>query len=316
MQSVKRIVLAGIIFLGAMGGFGVSGTAAFSPSNAGGSEPDRAVWKYLAYRGNHFLGKVKTEVSLADLPAKEARKQLISIPEGNPLETSTAPVMVIDVQSNVDPLFRATDLSGSRAWFSSDNAAALQRIRFRRGNDIWQNTYRFTQSGVYRIRKKPDRADEQQLEPAHWTRIKESFFPYQPVGPESKIVMEPTGLLYLASHLDLRSTTGPRSLYVFDRKQLHEVTVQVNERRRLKVSYIEKGRQKEIQRQGLKDAVRISFKPRALVSQGEQPEQFSFMGLKGDFEIYIDPASRIPVQVSGQIARIGKIHIRLQTVEF
>ena len=64
------------------------------------------------------------------------------------------------------------------------------------------------------------------------------------------------------------------------------------------------------------DTVRISFKTRAQVPRGEQPEQFSFMGLKGDFEIYIDPARRIPVQVSGQIARIGKIHIRLQAVEF
>jgi hypothetical protein len=53
-----------------------------------------------------------------------------------------------------------------------------------------------------------------------------------------------------------------------------------------------------------------------MVPQDEQPEEFSFMGLKGDFEIYIDAATRIPVQVSGQISRIGKVHIRLQTVEF
>ena len=316
MQTVKRIVLAGMVFLGAMGGLGVSKTAALSPANDGEPEPQRALWKNLFFRGSHFLGTAETLVSLAGIPAADARKQLISIPEGNLLEATASPVMVIDVQSKADPLFGSDEFTVSRAWFLSQKGIALQRIRSRRGDDIWQNTYRFAQSGVYRIRKKPGRADEQQLEPAHWTRIKESFFPYQPAGPESKIVMEPTGLLYLASNLDMRSPTGPRSLYVFDRKQLHEVTVQVNERRRLEVSYIEKGYQKVNQREGMMDAVRISFKTRALVPQGEQPEEFSFMGLKGDFDIYIDPASRIPVQVSGKIARIGKIHIRLQTVEF
>ena len=315
MQSIKRIVL-GVIFFGVLGGIGVNGTAAFSPANARESEPDRVLWKNLSYRGSHFLGDATTEVSLAEVPAGDAQKQLISIPEGNPPGACASPVMVIDVRSEVDPLFGAAELSGSRAWFSSDNAAALQRIRSRRGDDIWQNSYRFTQSGVYRIRKKPGRADEKQLEPAHWTRIKESFFPYQPAGPESKIVMEPTGLLYLAANFDLRSTTGPRSLYVFDRKQLHEVTVQIHERRRLKVSYIEKGRQKEVQREGMTDAVRISFQPRALVAQGEQPEKFSFMGLKGDFDIFFDQVTNLPVQISGKISTFGKVDIKLEEVSF
>ena len=316
MQTVKRIVLAGMVFLVAVGGLGASKTVALSPANDGKPEPQRALWKNLSFRGSHFLGTAETLVSLAAIPAADARKQLISIPEGNLLETSASPVMVIDVQSKADPLFGSDEFTVSRSWFLSQKGIALQRIRSRRGDDIWQNTYRFAQSGVYRIRKKPGRADEQQLEPAQWTRVKESFFPYQPAGAESKIVMEPTGLLYLASNLDMRSPKGPRSLYVFDRKQLHEVTVQVNERRHLKVSYIEKDSQKEIKREGMVDAVKISFKPRALAPQGEQPEEFSFMGLKGDFEIYIDPASRLPVQVSGKVAGIGKIHIRLQTVEF
>jgi len=122
--------------------------------------------------------------------------------------------------------------------------------------------------------------------------------------------------LYLVSDLEIRSPSAPRCLYVFDRKQLHAVEVEVSGRRRLKVSYLEKSLKKEIKREGMIDAVEISFKPRALVAHGEQPEQFSFMGLKGDFEIYIDAVSKIPVQVSGQIAGIGKIHIRLYAVEF
>ena len=110
--------------------------------------------------------------------------------------------------------------------------------------------------------------------------------------------------------------TAPRELYVFDREQLHQVKFQVSGRQRLEVSYIEKTLKKDIPRQGMIDAIRISFKPRALVPPDKQPEKFSFMGLKGDFEIYIDSATRVPVQVSGQISRFGNVHIRLQSVEF
>jgi len=276
----------------------------------------RVLWKHLSYRGKHLLGKVKTDVDLAVIPAGEIQKVLIPLPEGNPLQASTTHVMVIDVQSAVDPLFGANDLTGSQAWFIPGDATALQRIRFRKGDDIWQNTYRFTQKGVYRLRKKPGRADEKILAPKHWTKIKESFYPYHDKHPGSQAVLEPTGLLYLVSAFDFMKQTAPRSLYVFDRKQLHQVKIHVSGRQRLKVSYLEKTLKKDIRREGMIDAVKISFKPRAMALQNEQPEEFSFMGLKGDFEIYIDGATRIPVQVSGQISRIGKIHIRLQTVEF
>ncbi|MEJ2286682.1 MAG: hypothetical protein P8X85_24175 [Desulfobacterales bacterium] len=316
MQMVRKILLAGLVFLGAMGVFDPDRITALSPATAGESEPVQVLWKHLSYRGSHFLGDAATEVSLTDVPAAEVRKQLIAAPEGRPLEAAACTVMVIDVQSTVDPLLGATDLSGSRAWLMSDNAAALQRIRSRHGDDIWQNTYRFTESGVYRIRKKPARADEKQLAPQHWTRIKESFYPYPLQIPEAQAVTEPTGLLYLISALDLGPQAAARSLYIFDRKQLHEVKVQVNGSQRLKVSYVEKDSNREIKRQGMVDAIKIAFQPRALAPHGEQPETFSFMGLKGEFEIYVDAASRIPVQVSGQISKIGKIHIRLQSVEF
>jgi len=316
MQPVRRIVLAGVILLGTLCAFIIPGTPMVSRAHANESGAHPGLWKYLAFRGNHFLGKVNTEVFLADLPANEAQKILISIPQGSPLEASTPRVLVIDVQSKVAPLLGAIDLSGSQAWFSPDDATALQRIRSRRGDDIWQNTYRFSPQGVYRVRKKPARAEEKKLSPEHWNRIKTTFYPYPPLNPESGPVLEPAGLLYLASFLDVGSQTASRRLYVFDRKQLHEVRMDVEGRRRLKVSYLEKGHQQEVQRDGMIDAVKISFKPRALIAQGQPPEQFSFMGLRGDFDIYLDPANRIPVQISGQISRIGQIHIRLQIVEF
>ncbi len=311
---LKKIVLALAALLAAMGFFNGPGAAQSSLESKTGA--GHVLWNQLRYRGNHFLGKVETVVSLAGLPAKEARKELITSPEGQALEASGTQLMVIAVQSTVEPLFGVNELTGSQAWLKPDDAAVLQRIRLREGDDIWQNTYRFTDTGVYRLRKKPGGAGEQKLAPEHWTKIKASFYPYQDGRHRSQAVLEPTGLLYLVSAPDFIKQTTPRSLDVFDRKQLHQVQVQVGGHQRLKVSYLEKTLKKEIRREGMIDVVRIVFKPRALVARDEQPEEFSFMGLKGDFEIYIDGATGVPVQVSGEIPGIGKLHIRLHTVAF
>ena len=309
-----KIVKAGAVSLAVLCFFYAPGAAESFPT--GRPEAGQFLWKNLSYQSKNFLGKVETVVSLADLPAKEAQGVLIPIPQGNPLQASTARVMVIDVQSTVEPLFGVNELTGSQVWFSPSDAAALQRIRSRKGDDIWQNTYRFTEKGVYRLRRKPAGVDEKKLAPEHWTKIKASFYPYQDRGSGSQNVLEPTVLLYLVSALDFMKPTAPRSLYVFDRKQLHQVEVHVDGLQRLKVSYIEKKPGKDVRTEGMIDTVKISFKPRALVPRHEQPEDFSFLGLKGDFEIYIDAATRIPVQVSGQISGIGTVQIRLQTVAF
>jgi hypothetical protein len=250
------------------------------------------------------------------LSAEAAQKVLIQAPKRSALQVSTAPVKVIDIQTAVNPLIGAKDLTRSQAWFSPGDAAALQRIRFRQGDDVWQNFYRFTKKGVYRLRKKPGHGQEKNLAPEHWTKIKESFYPYPDKGPGPQAVLEPAGLMYLASARVFMQQADPRRLYVFDRKQLHEVKVHVSGRLRLKASYIEKNRENDIQRQEMIDALKISFKPRALAPRDEQPEDFSFMGLKGDFDIYIDAATGVPVQISGRISRIGKVDIRLQTLAF
>ena len=105
-------------------------------------------------------------------------------------------------------------------------------------------------------------------------------------------------------------------LCVFNKQQLHQVKVSVDGLRTLKVNYLEKSGTNQTRRNNAIDAIKISFQPHSLALNNEDPEEFSFLGLKGDFDIYVDQDSGLPVQVSGKIATFGKIDIRLQTVEF
>jgi hypothetical protein len=316
MKSFRpKIVLSGAVILVALGFqivFGAVNISAACDPDAG-----KVFWRHLAYKGKHFLGKVETDVSLVGLPADEVQCLLIPVPEGNVVQVSSSHVMVISVQSVVDPLIGANDLNltRSRAWFMPVKATALQLIRYRKGDDIWQNTYRFSQKGVYRLRKKPGFAEEKDLPPAQWTKIKESFYPYSDKFPGGCSVLEPTGLLYLVSSVDFIKRADPLILYVFDRKQLHQVKAYVSGHRRIEVDYLAKTPKNEVRKQGKIDAVKVSFSPKALAPKDTEPEEFSFLGLKGDFEIYIDSTSRLPVQVTGTIKGLGEVSIMLREVE-
>jgi hypothetical protein len=88
----------------------------------------------------------------------------------------------------------------------------------------------------------------------------------------------------------------------------------VNGRKRLKVNHLEKYDQKDILKDESIEVLKISFEPRAMVIEGQEPRVFSFLGLKGNFDIYIDKNSRVPVQISGKLPIVGNIDIPLREV--
>jgi hypothetical protein len=92
------------------------------------------------------------------------------------------------------------------------------------------------------------------------------------------------------------------------------VAVTAGGSRQLTVNYLEASPGKQIRREDAVEVHRISFQTRILNPADKKLEVFSFLGLQGDFEIYVDRTTRIPVQISGQIPGIGNLDIRLDEV--
>jgi hypothetical protein len=241
---------------------------------------------------------------------------LIGVPQQVALQASEPQTSLMTVQSAVDPLMGSNELISSQAWFLSDNAAALQRIQLRQGGDMWQNIYRFTSEGAYRLRKKPNSIDEKKLPPEQWTKIKESFYPIDGKKLDCACVLEPSGLLFLAAAINFGVVETPLSVCVFNKEQLHRVTVSMSDGQPLRVNYLEMIGHHEIRTDAIIEGMKLSFQPRALVPADTEPEAFSFLGLRGDFDIFIDPASHLPVQINGQILGFGNVQINLQKVKF
>ena len=55
----------------------------------------------------------------------------------------------------------------------------------------------------------------------------------------------------------------------------------------------------------------LSLKARA-VNTGKAIDNFTFVGLQGNIKIYIDPETRIPVQLKGDYKGLGEVKLKLR----
>jgi len=164
------------------------------------------------------------------------------------------------------------------------------------------------------LRKKPKDSREENLPLNQWTKIRNHFYLYGDKGLECPQILEPASLLYIVSAIDLRTADLPLNLCVFNKKQLHQVKVSIAESQSLKVNYLEKREDRHFRVNKKIDAIKISFHTNSLAPEKLEPEAFSFLGLKGDFDIYMDKTLRIPIRVSGKTSVFGKLDIILQEV--
>jgi hypothetical protein len=291
------------------------GSGAGNAGSAFELKADAVLWDRLSYRAKSILGKVKTDVHLMAVPTKAGADLLMTDAAGEALQPSGATVFILTVHSNIIPLIGSDEILKTQSWFNPNDATALQRVRQRLGKEKWQKSYRFTEIGVLRQRTKPQDQRENELPPQRWTKVKEAFYAYNSEGLKCTAILEPSALLYLVSAIDFEIQELPLSLCVFNKKQLHRVNVSLSGQRRISVNYLEKAKGRQIRRDKNIEAVLLSFEPRALVAEDTQPETFSFLGLKGKFEVYIDKATHLPVQISGKISTFGQIDIKLQEAE-
>jgi len=305
-------VIGGLLLLIGLGLLANSSQAQSSSSNK--FESARVPWRSLCYKANSVFGKVTTEIRLAELPAKEVTHLLTAASQGKVLQVSADTMMIITVHSDIKPLFGSNEILKTQAWYDPGDGKALQRDRLFLGSEKWQKRYRFTDQGVFRLRTKPLDSKEDELPPEQWTKVREEFYDYNLEGLNCSAVIEPSGLFYLVSANSFKPQELPLSLCVFNKKQLHRLDVSLEGHQRIKLNYLENSEGNQIRREKEIDAARISFKPRALVPEGKEHEEFSFLGLNGDFDIFIDKATKLPVQISGKILTFGKIDIKLQEV--
>ena len=278
-------------------------------------DPHRIPWSRLSFQAANFWVNVSSQIQLSLPAASELDAVLLKTPRGNPIQPASSQAARITIQTTIDHRLRSPVNIFNRIWFDPTDAAAIARIRIRRGQDDFKKIYRFTDQGVFRHRIEPKNRKEASLEPEKWTDVKDSFYPYDRFNLGCDDITERSLLIYILSAAPLVQNDKPLSVCVFGKRALHQVTLQSTGTRSTPVDYVEKKLQVEIRKEGHTTATEIAISAEPIEPGQPEVENFSFLGFQKDILIHIDPVSHLPVQISGTIPTVGKTHLRLNKVE-
>jgi hypothetical protein len=145
--------------------------------------------------------------------------------------------------------------------------------------------------------------------PELWGDVTTDFYPY----PASRVmpVIEPGALLYILSAAEFESPGDRLELTAFTHRGYHRIVALVEGEDRIEVEYTQRPGTFQRSVAGAIDVLRISL--RGADTQSETPD-LQLFGLEGEVEVFLEPRSRIPVEVRGRISILGEVRVRLRQV--
>lgn len=297
--------LAGVALLIAFLMGGTAETVAESPV----FDPDRVRWSQLDFLASKFAVTATSEVQMRTESASAAASRWLRPPTGQPVIPQSSDVVRVELRSEVLGKSSQLDL-----WVDPISGAAMQRTQLETGKKVRHNRHRslrFTDTGVFNSTYRAE--DDTVGEPYKEWSLSESFEPY-PVGlGRGSTVTEPSALFYLLAVADLNAAGDRITIPVFSKNRVMQVELAVRGKTEIEVDYIEVKDSGERNVKGRQEVVRVRLAGTP-VGPGGTDKDFEFLGLRGDVEIFLEPARRIPLQISGKIRYVGKGHVRLQRV--
>ncbi len=190
------------------------------------------------------------------------------------------------------------------------SGAALQRTQHdQRGRLRWR-VYRFGHEGAYQRTRWPATAAEDSLQPSRWTRTSQGLRTY-PLAPGGQAVIEPTGLLYAIAAADLDQPGEQLELLIFRRRDTQTVRIRVLPATEVGVRYDELWPTGTIQRNGTVLPVRLSLEGLPVPGGDPDDDDLELLGLRGKLELLLDPTTRAPLELSGNVRILGRVKLRL-----
>ena len=294
MQTPALLLLAAALLAFSGGNFGADSprTARQPPSTLAADGPG---WNRLEFRAQKFGFTATSSVELERTPAAKVAWEL-----GKPgtARERGGPLVQLTFESTA-----LGDTTGERVWLDPATGASLESTSWRRGSF---KVHRYDGPTVLFERRKPAGDAEKGAPASAWTDRWSHDYPV-PKAP-GLVVADPATLLYSVATAPLQQVGDTRRLLAFDREGSNEVRLEVKERLRIPVTY-ERHRGGEVTRNREEvEVLRIALSYRPLGPGGGGDTRF--LGLKGNLEIFLDPALRLPVKVSGKSA-FGHVDVLL-----
>lgn len=275
------------------------------------ASPKGACWTGLTFNHSKMPVKLTVQIQIQS-PAPMTDGLLTRMGEG--LSGSSEPVkkmklMAVDMKAEGLSFFN--EQYTENIWFDAEDGRAYRRIRWRKEGDPWVKIYSWTDNGVRRQKIQPASRDESKQAPIKWTQTTESFYPHPQNSVYSGAISDPTLLLYFFSVLEPQNLKSPFEICVFGKEQLHRLTCRLEKSLPMTVSFkIHSSSGVAGMNTAIKPLV-FSVEAKSSASKDRKAETFSLLGLQKDIRIYLDPATHLPIRVSGRNSIYGELILDL-----
>ncbi|MEQ1802361.1 MAG: hypothetical protein ABL989_10590 [Gammaproteobacteria bacterium] len=274
-------------------------------ASAAAFDPSRVGWSEIRMTASKLFITAEARLTLRTVPGAAVVPDLLAVPAGQftPLVPDTDVMELLYDTRGAGRVSRLTLLMDPRS------GAALQRTQHDQQGKQRLRTYRFGVEGAYQRTFWPANAAEKALMPARWTETTEGLRAY-PIPPAGRPVVEPTGLLYAVAAASLDKPGDALEVLVFRRRDTQVVRIEVLPPKDVSVRYDELWPKGAVQRSGKVRPLRLSLQ--GLPVPGSDPdEDLELLGLRGRLELLLDPATRAPLQLSGNVKIVGSVTLRL-----
>jgi hypothetical protein len=295
---MRRVALTAVALLVAIAGLAASAAA-------GDYDPERIKWSKLSYKASKMGFSIRASVEGKSVPAAKFNSELMDTPKG--------PGVALQGSSGYELMVANTGLgqdSDLTFWMDPVDAQFIQRTQLRKGKRPRWRSYRAREREAFILTRRPNQGEEDKPD-TEWTNVHEDW---QSVPEDMEVpsaVTDATGLFYVLSAAPLNKTGDKHRLILYSQDTLMDVLLEVVGRERIKVGYEETSSSGTRKVKGTEEFLRVSLKGTPLAGGDAE---FEFLGLRGDIGLYIDPETRVLVQMSGKIKVVGAGDVKLTEV--
>jgi len=273
-------------------------------------DPGRISWSDLHFHASKFFISIDADVALADVPSSEVDGLLMVPGEGE----------AVAVVGPTKGLSFTTDFFGrnssTEVLLNADSGATLQRTSHDSGKRNRHRIYRYTDVGAYQKTWWPVGDAEEDLPTdqwRQWSKFEEGLRPFAE-AIHGELVIDPGALLYIVGAAPLDKAGDSIEILAYARKNVHRVHVEVAGMEQIRVKYDQVGGASPGRKKGKVNAIKLLVRGQ-MVDDGDSDDQFELLGLRGDIDIHIDPETRAPIQIEGNVKIAGHAIMRLTGIK-
>lgn len=267
-------------------------------------DPARVQWEQISLSASKFFFTASTQAQIQLVDS--ANIPFISVDQGVPVVPG---IQSVELRAESRGIGIYSD---SVLWIDPANGAALQFEVEDSGRRQRQRIYRYTNEGAFRRTRHP--ADgETDKPPEEWTDLTSGMRPYAPEAAGG-IIIDPTSLLYIISASGLNQPGDTLQMVAFSRRQTTRLTLTVDQRANIDEALAK--RLSGANLTGCKQPVEtLLVRLSSELVTPDDDSKFSFLGLRSDIIIWLDPITRLPLRVTGKAKIVGRVSVNLRAAK-